>query len=145
MVMSESAPLSANLTRTPSQTRKAQKAQKAQEAQDALETAETEPTGPGPARDPQRAWRRLFLAGSPRRTRANILAMILAGTLGFAIIAQVRQTSIEGLENLREYVQIVVSASAPIYALPLWSPRQTARRNSMTTGQNASGASSHVK
>ena len=28
--------------------------------------------------------------------------MILAGTLGFAIIAQVRQTSIEGLENLRE-------------------------------------------
>ena len=28
--------------------------------------------------------------------------MILAGALGFAIIAQVRQTSIEGLENLRE-------------------------------------------
>ena len=28
--------------------------------------------------------------------------MVLAGALGFAIIAQVRQTSIEGLENLRE-------------------------------------------
>ncbi|HZB67219.1 MAG TPA: DUF881 domain-containing protein [Ornithinibacter sp.] len=28
--------------------------------------------------------------------------MLLAGALGFAIIAQVRQTSIEGLENLRE-------------------------------------------
>ena len=59
-------------------------------------------TGPGPARDPQHAWRRLLLAGSPRRTRANLLAMVLAGALGFAIIAQVRQTSIEGLENLRE-------------------------------------------
>ena len=58
--------------------------------------------GPGPARDPQRAWRRLLRAGSPRRTRANALAMLLAGALGFAIIAQVRQTSIEGLENLRE-------------------------------------------
>ncbi|HET6967791.1 MAG TPA: DUF881 domain-containing protein [Ornithinibacter sp.] len=61
-----------------------------------------ETTGPGPARDPQRAWRRLLRAGSPRRTRANALAMLLAGALGFAIIAQVRQTSIEGLENLRE-------------------------------------------
>ena len=28
--------------------------------------------------------------------------MVLAGALGFAIIAQVRQTSIQGLENLRE-------------------------------------------
>ncbi len=28
--------------------------------------------------------------------------MVLAGALGFAIIAQVRQTSLEGLENLRE-------------------------------------------
>ena len=72
------------------------------EGQEVLETAETDTTRPGPARDSQRAWRRLFLAGSPRRTRANLLAMILAGTLGFAIIAQVRQTSIEGLENLRE-------------------------------------------
>jgi uncharacterized protein YlxW (UPF0749 family) len=55
-----------------------------------------------PARDPGRAWSRLLRAGSPRRTRANALAMLLAGALGFAIIAQVRQTSIEGLENLRE-------------------------------------------
>ena len=57
---------------------------------------------PGPARDPERAWRRLLRAGSPRATRANVLAMVLAAVLGFAIIAQVRQTSIQGLENLRE-------------------------------------------
>jgi uncharacterized protein YlxW (UPF0749 family) len=61
-----------------------------------------EPAAPRPPRESQRAWRRLLLAGSPRRTRANALAMLLAGALGFAIIAQVRQTSIEGLENLRE-------------------------------------------
>ncbi|MEO5609262.1 MAG: DUF881 domain-containing protein [Ornithinibacter sp.] len=41
-------------------------------------------------------------AGAPRPTRANVLATILAGLLGFAIIAQVRATSIEGLDNLRE-------------------------------------------
>jgi uncharacterized protein YlxW (UPF0749 family) len=57
---------------------------------------------PGPVDSPQRAWRRLLRAGSPRATRANVLAMVLAGALGFAIIAQVRQTSLEGLENLRE-------------------------------------------
>jgi len=55
-----------------------------------------------PAENPPRAWRRLLRAGSPRATRANVLAMVLAGALGFAIIAQVRQTSIQGLENLRE-------------------------------------------
>lgn len=58
--------------------------------------------GPGPVDSPQRAWRRLLRAGSPRATRANVLAMVLAGALGFAIIAQVHQTSLEGLENLRE-------------------------------------------
>ena len=56
----------------------------------------------GPVDSPQRAWHRLLRAGSPRATRANVLAMVLAGALGFAIIAQVRQTSLEGLENLRE-------------------------------------------
>ncbi len=57
---------------------------------------------PRPPRDARHAWSRLARAGSPRPTRSNILAALLAGALGFAIIAQVRQTSIEGLENLRE-------------------------------------------
>lgn len=47
-------------------------------------------------------WRRLLLAGRPRLTRANVVAALLALSLGFAIALQVRQTSIEGLENLRE-------------------------------------------
>ncbi len=59
-------------------------------------------SGGRPAANPPRAWRRLLRAGSPRAPRANVLAMVLAAALGFAIIAQVRQTSIQGLENLRE-------------------------------------------
>lgn len=56
-----------------------------------------------PTQTPRRgAWRRLRLAGKPRLTKANLLAAGLALTLGFAIAAQVRQTSIQGLENLRE-------------------------------------------
>ena len=66
------------------------------------DSADGAPSGPGPVDSPQRAWHRLLRAGSPRATRANVLAMVLAGALGFAIIAQVRQTSLEGLENLRE-------------------------------------------
>ncbi len=57
---------------------------------------------PRPPRDARHAWARLRRAGSPRPSRSNVLAALLAGALGFAIIAQVRQTSIEGLENLRE-------------------------------------------
>lgn len=49
-----------------------------------------------------RAWRRLMLAGRPRATKANVLATVLAVLLGFAVVAQVRQTSTQGLENLRE-------------------------------------------
>ncbi|MEO6790972.1 MAG: DUF881 domain-containing protein [Ornithinibacter sp.] len=60
------------------------------------------PRTPRPPRSTGRAWLRLVRAGSPRPTRANVLATILAGLLGFAIIAQVRATSIEGLDNLRE-------------------------------------------
>ncbi len=57
---------------------------------------------PTPPRDARHAWARLRRAGSPRPSRSNLLAMLLALALGFAIIAQVRQTSIQGLENLRE-------------------------------------------
>ena len=60
------------------------------------------PGGPQPADTPARAWHRLWRAGAPRATRANVLAMLLAGLLGFAIIVQVRQTSDEGLDSLRE-------------------------------------------
>ncbi|MBM6405756.1 DUF881 domain-containing protein [Phycicoccus sp. CSK15P-2] len=59
-------------------------------------------TRPRPPRDARHAWARLRRAGAPRPSRSNLLAMVLGVVLGFAIIAQVRQTSVEGLENLRE-------------------------------------------
>lgn len=55
------------------------------------------------------AWRRLARMGSPRLTRANFVVAVLALALGFAIAAQVRQTDVGGLANLRsdELVRIL--------------------------------------
>jgi len=50
----------------------------------------------------RKAWHRLGRAGRPRPTKANVLATVLALSLGFAIAAQVHQTSIADLEDLRE-------------------------------------------
>lgn len=55
-----------------------------------------------PAGTPARAWRRIALAGRPRLTKANALATILALLLGFAVAVQIRSTSLQGLETLRE-------------------------------------------
>lgn len=55
--------------------------------------------------DPQKsskAWHRLGRAGRPRLTKANVLATLLALGLGFAIAAQVHQTSLQSLDDLRE-------------------------------------------
>lgn len=56
---------------------------------------------PGPVSG-RAAWRRLRRMGSPRATRANVVVAVLAISLGFAIAAQVRQTDLEGLVDLRE-------------------------------------------
>ncbi len=63
---------------------------------------EDEPLGEPQRSDARRSWRRLVVAGRPRATRANLLAAALALALGFAIVVQLRATSIEGLEGLRE-------------------------------------------
>jgi len=68
-------------------------------------TSTAAPGGEAPARDSvtgRAAWRRLGLMGRPRATRANLIVGLLALALGFAIAAQVRQTDLEGLGNLRE-------------------------------------------
>ncbi|NHA69998.1 DUF881 domain-containing protein [Phycicoccus flavus] len=57
---------------------------------------------PRPPHDARDAWARLRRAGRPALSRSNLLAMLLAASLGFAIIAQVRQTSVQGLDTLRE-------------------------------------------
>lgn len=64
-----------------------------------MTTPDRQPRSPDNARH---AWARLRRAGAPTFSRSNLLAMLLAASLGFAIITQVRQTSVQGLENLRE-------------------------------------------
>ena len=64
----------------------------------------TETTGPGrpPAAPRRTVWQRLVDAGRPRRTRAQLLAAVLVGALGFALVAQLRQTEEQGLSALRQ-------------------------------------------
>lgn len=64
--------------------------------EEAPTTPTTQPSGAG------RAWRTLVRMGSPRATKANLFATLLAVLLGFAIATTVRQTELAGLENLRE-------------------------------------------
>ncbi|RNI22808.1 DUF881 domain-containing protein [Flexivirga caeni] len=47
-------------------------------------------------------WARLWRAGRPRLTRANLYICVLAMLLGFAMVAQVHETRSSGLENLRQ-------------------------------------------
>jgi uncharacterized protein YlxW (UPF0749 family) len=62
------------------------------------------PTGPPdrPTAPPPTVWQRLREAGRPRRTRAQLLAALLVGALGFALVAQLRQTEEQGLSALRQ-------------------------------------------
>lgn len=48
------------------------------------------------------AWGRLLRGARPRPTKGNMLGALLAIALGFALVVQVRQTSNQGLEGLRE-------------------------------------------
>ena len=52
--------------------------------------------------DGRAAWGRLARFGSPRPNSTTLLVTLLAVLLGFAIAAQVHQTQLGGLENLRE-------------------------------------------
>ena len=57
------------------------------------------PTNPSPDRS---VWQRLMSAGRPRRTRGQLLAALLVAALGFALVAQLRQTEEQGLASLRQ-------------------------------------------
>lgn len=62
---------------------------------------------PGPAPSsgdapPPEAWRTLGRSLRPRVNRAQVLAGLLCGMLGFAVVVQVRQTHDEGLSTLRQ-------------------------------------------
>lgn len=56
----------------------------------------------GPTVATPSARRRLWRALRPRANRAQLLAALLCGLLGFALVVQVRQTNLEGLSVLRQ-------------------------------------------
>lgn len=58
--------------------------------------------GPRTSRHRVRLLARLRRASRPRRTRSQMLAAVLCGALGFALVVQVRQTQEEGLSTLRQ-------------------------------------------
>ncbi|KGM03007.1 DUF881 domain-containing protein, partial [Cellulomonas cellasea] len=62
-----------------------------------------EHAAPAPAgAEPPEAWRTLGRSLRPRANRAQVLAGVLCGMLGFAVVVQVRQTHDEGLSTLRQ-------------------------------------------
>jgi uncharacterized protein YlxW (UPF0749 family) len=72
------------------------------------ESPETEPgpvsdaSGPAEPSVPGTPWRRLGAAFRPRMTRAQVLATVLCGVLGFALVVQLRQTQQGEFTNLRQ-------------------------------------------
>lgn len=85
------------------------------------------------------AWRRLLRMGSPRATKANVIVTLLALALGFAIAAQVRQTDLQGLANLREDELVRILDNITQENSRLGSEIRELER---TRGQLASGATS---
>jgi uncharacterized protein YlxW (UPF0749 family) len=63
------------------------------------DAAEDRAAGPGAETT---AWKTLALGLRPRASRGQVLAGVLCALLGFAVIAQVRQTQVEGLSSLRQ-------------------------------------------
>jgi len=60
------------------------------------------PADPTNSVSPPSAWRVLAHGLRPRPSRGQVLAGVLCALLGFAVVAQVRQTRVEGLSNLRQ-------------------------------------------
>lgn len=71
--------------------------------------AET-PDPEGAAEGVGAAWRRLLRMARPRATRANLLALGIAGIVGFAIATQVQQTNDRGLADLRHDELVTILA-----------------------------------
>ncbi len=63
---------------------------------------ERDPFGADPAPEPDEPRRRLWRSVLPRGTRGELLAGLLCGVLGFALVVQVQQTQEADLGSLRE-------------------------------------------
>ena len=91
---------------------------------------------PRPRRSP---WVRLARAARPRVSRGQLLAGVLCAALGFAVVAQVRQTQAQGLEELgeSELVRILSDTSQRTERLA-----EEARRLERTRAELSAGGTS---
>lgn len=96
------------------------------------------PTGTATGATGERsAWSRLARMGRPRLTRANLVATLLAGALGFAFVTQVQSTSREGLEAMRtpDLVRILGDQNARAARLDAEVRQLQATRDDLRNGQ----------
>lgn len=85
------------------------------------------------------AGRRLMLMARPRATKANLLGLILALLLGFAVATQVHQNSSLGLESLRQGELITILDNATLLSSRL---DQDARELLISRDQLVNGGTS---
>ncbi len=95
----------------------------------------TIPTTPPPAHP----WKTLLRVGSPRATRAMLLAFVLMLWLGFALATQVRQTSTQGLSTLREdeLVRLLENVQRDNVRLAAEQQALQAERDKLVSGQES--------
>lgn len=100
--------------------------------------------GPGAAR--RGPWRRLWRAGRPRATRAQLLAGVLCAALGFGVVVQVRQTNDAGLADLREadLVRILDDTSERGDRLAAEVRDLEATRDALTAGTDSAQAAARA-
>ncbi|GAB7189339.1 DUF881 domain-containing protein [Kineococcus sp. NUM-3379] len=106
--------------------------------------------GPEPAPQPEAApprtrrppWARLARAARPRASRGQLLAGVLCAALGFAVVAQVRQTQAQGLEQLgeSELVRILSDTSDRAERLEEEARQLERTRSELTAGGGAEAA-----
>lgn len=93
-----------------------------------------------PSVDGRSAWQRLARMGAPRGTRAQLLVAALALVLGFAIVAQVQQTQVSGLESLRQedLVRLLDDVSQRSTRLDDQARELQAQRDALASGAGTS-------
>ncbi len=87
-------------------------------------------------------WARLARMAAPRRTRAQLLAAVLAVALGFAFATQVQQTQLGGLESMRQddLVQVLDDVSQRSARLSQQVRDLEAQRDQLVSGAGTSQA-----
>ncbi|GAA2723511.1 DUF881 domain-containing protein [Cellulomonas aerilata] len=96
-----------------------------------------DPQGTAPSA-PSSAWRTLLRSLRPRSSRSQLLAGLLCGVLGFAVVVQVRQNQVEGLSTLpqSELVRILDQANQRTEELEREAAALEATRQELLSGSD---------